>query len=104
LSVDDYQVSFSLEVNVEQALTDVRKLQTVLYRTLSLLQKFAGEGNVGDAIRKFQRLIMITNQLRLALIALNAASGPVGWALALVGVASFAVTTSEFMYDEFHGD
>jgi len=104
MSVEDTTVSFSLEVNVEQALTDIRKVQTILYRTLGLLQKFSGEGNVADAIAKFQRMIAITNQLRLALIALNAASGPVGWALAIIGATSFAVTTSEFLYDEMTGE
>lgn len=103
MSSEDHVVSFSLEVNVEEAQQEIRKLQTVLYRTLGLMLKFTGKGNVSEAITRLQRMIAITNQLRLAFIALHAASGPIGWALAIIGVAGFTITTAETMRDEMTG-
>jgi len=52
---------------------------------------------IGMAIAKIQHLIRTLNTLRLTMIALHAASGPVGWALALIGVATFALDFGDFM-------
>lgn len=103
MSSEDHLVSFSLEVNVKQAQEDLRKLQTVLYRTLDLMQRFTGKGNVSEAITKLQRMIAICNQLRLAFLAVHAASGPIGWALAIVGVAGFTISTAETLRDDMTG-
>jgi hypothetical protein len=100
---EDHTVSFSLEVNVKEAAIELRKLQTILYRTLDLMQKFSGKGNVSEAIARLQKMIAITNQLRLAFIALHAASGPIGWALAIIGVAGFTISTAETMRDDMTG-
>lgn len=103
MSVDDETVSFSLEINVKPTYEDIRKVQTVVYRYISLMRRLGLPENVDDAIEKMQRLIMISNQLRLSFIALQAASGPVGWALALAGLAGTALTTGEFLYDVTRG-
>lgn len=96
-------VSFSLEINVEQAYTETRRLLTVLFRALDLVERLSGHENLNDAINEFQRAIVIANSLRLTLIALHAASGPVGWALALIGAAGTALTTGEYLYDAMRG-
>ena len=99
MSIDE-TVSFSLEVNVEQAYTQLRKYQTLLYRSLGLVRRLTGgDENLDRAISLMQRAIAITNQLRLAMIALHAASGPVGWGLAAIGIAESALTLNDFMYD-----
>jgi len=87
MAVQDETVSFSLEVNVEKAYEEIRKLQTVLYRTLSLMSRLGMPEDVEKGIALAQRLIATINALRLAIIALQTASGPIGWALALVGLA-----------------
>lgn len=99
MSTEDHIVSFSLEVNVEKAYQDLRRVQTVLYRTLDLVKRLSGDENIDQAITKIQRMIAIINQLRLTIIALEAASGPIGWLLAGIGAASFLVTTAEFAMD-----
>lgn len=91
----DETVSFSLEVNVEKAYEDWRRFQTVVYRTLGLLRQISGDENLDRAIAKVQRFIAIVNQARLAVIAFQAASGPLGWALAGIGLVSTWVSTVE---------
>lgn len=99
MSIDE-TVSFSLEINVEKAYEDLRRYQTLLYRGLGLVRRLTGgDENLEHAISLMQRAIAITNQLRLAMIALHAASGPVGWALALVGLGTAALNLNDFMYD-----
>jgi len=96
VSIEDHTVSFSLEVNVEPAFTDVRKLQTVLYRTLGLVERAAGNKNLTELVRQMQKAIMIANQLRLALLAVQAArmaaGDPLAWAMAGISVAETAFT------------
>lgn len=99
----DEIVSFSLEVNVEEAYTELRKLQTVLYRSLDIARKLGLPDDISEMASKIQRLIAITNQLRLALIALSVASGPLGWALALVGTAGAFVSAGSFFDNEMRG-
>lgn len=93
--VKDYEVSFSLEINVEEALTEIRKVQTLLYRTLGLLRRFGLPEDISEGVAFVQRLIAALNALRLSLIALQAAAGPVGWALAIVGIVGTAVTFAD---------
>jgi hypothetical protein len=96
LSIRDEGVSFSLEVNVEPAYENVRRLETAYYRSLSLARRMGLPDNVDFAIAKIQQYIAMMNKLRLTMIALETASGPVGWALALIGAASLMMDVADF--------
>ena len=98
-NVEDYQVSFSLEVNVEKAYEDIRKVQTILYRTLSLIRRLGLPEDVEAAIVRLQRLIAVLNTVRLAIIALETASGPYGWAMAGLGLLTTAATVGDFIME-----
>lgn len=98
MSIDE-TVSFSLEVNVEKAYEDIRRVQTVLYRTIGLIKQMSGDENMDNLINKAQAGIATLNQLRLTIIALQAASGPVGWALALIGLMGTMGTAGPMVRD-----
>lgn len=103
---EDHVVSFSLEVNVEEALTNIRRAQTLIYRTLGLMRRLGMPEDLNAAMITMQKLITVMNQLRLAAIALQAASGPIGWALAAVSIGTTAVTMMDFgnsVYDQTRG-
>ena len=95
--VRDEDVSFSLEVNVEEAYTNMRKVQTVLFRTLSLLRRLGLPTPIDSAISKLMQLISVLNQARLAAIQFQAAAGPIGWALAAVSITTTVVSTTEML-------
>lgn len=105
--IEDHTVSFSLEVNVEKAYTEIRRVQALLYRTLGLLQRMGGgDEDIMRVIAKLQRLIAIMNMVRLTAIAMHTAMGPVGWGLAAVGLAGTVMTSMDFadsVYDDTHG-
>ena len=88
---------------MEHAEREVRRLETVLYRTLGVLRRLTGSEEISYVIAKMQRAIMIANQLRLAILALQAArmaaGDPVAWALAGVSIAEVGLNVaSEFEY------
>ena len=103
MSMADYPVSFSLEINVEPTYENVRRLQTVLSRSLGLAARLTGDENLKRGIQTMQKAIVTANQLRLALAALQAArmaaGDPLAWAMAAVGVVSTIVTVSELAED-----
>jgi hypothetical protein len=95
----DETVSFSLEVNVEKAYEEVRRLQTVLSRSLGLAARLTGSEDLRKSIVRMQRTIAVANQLRLALAALQAArmaaGDPLAWALAGLSVTEVGVSMYE---------
>jgi len=100
---EDHVVSFSLEINVEEALTNIRQLQTILFRTLGLLQRLGLPEQVSATMDVLRRLITLFNQVRLAIIALEAASGPYGWALATLGAATIPISAGNVFYEVRNG-
>lgn len=95
MSVEDHTVSFSLELNVAEAERNLRRLQTVLFRSLSLASRLTGDENLRRGIQTVQEMIVMANRLRLALLALQAArmaaGDPLAWAMAGLAVAEFGV-------------
>jgi len=95
LSVEDHTVTFNLELNVEQTLSEIRRLETLLFRTISLIRRLGLPEDIDALISKIQRTIMTVRILHTSLIALQAASGPVGFALAGVGIATAALSFTD---------
>lgn len=96
-------VTFNLELNVEAVIENTRRLETLLFRSLSLMGRLGLPENITEAIRKVEQLVMVIRLLHTAAIALEAASGPIGWALALVGAASAVLSLGDLMYDTTRG-
>ena len=88
---EEHLVTFNLELNVEQAYAEIRKLQTLLYRTMGFMRRLGLPENVDEAIRKIQRVIMTLRILQTAIRSLEfalAGGGPISLALAFLGIAS----------------
>lgn len=100
MSVDDAQVSFSMEINVEPTMVEIRRLEALLYRSLSLMRRFGLPDEISAAIIKVQGLIRMLNTLRLTMAMLSLQAGPVGWALAAVGFASGVLTAGDMMFEQ----
>jgi len=102
MTVEDHQISFSLEVNVDPAYQNLRRVQTLLFRTLGLLRRLGLPESLDSAIGKMQMFVSTMNQARLAVVAFQKAAGPIGWALALLGLVTTAasvVETSTYIYE-----
>lgn len=93
-------VTFNLELNVEQCLSNIRRMETLLFRTLGLLRRLSGNESIDAAISKIQRLVMIIRLTHSAILLLEKASGPIGWAFAIVGISTAVVSMSDFALGE----
>jgi len=87
-----YPVDFQLTVDTSNVLRDIELLRTFLLRTLSLMRRLGLPEDIERSITVIQKFILAMNQARLAALALQAASGPVGWGIAAVGIAGTAMT------------
>jgi hypothetical protein len=90
-------VTFNLELNVEPVEDSFRRVESLLFRTLGLLRRISGNENVDKAISAIQRLVGIIRLAHSAWIAFQAATGPIGWAFAIVAGLSAAASASDFM-------
>lgn len=94
------EVAFSLILNVEDALTNLNKVNAVISQTAGLLRRVTGDENIQKAAANTQRLISIMNEARITAIALRSAlflgAGPLGAALAGIGVAKTAMDVVEY--------
>lgn len=101
MSVEDHTVSFSLELNVREAEERVRKLETILYRSMDIVKRLSGSEDLNALISQAQKAIQIANQLRLALLALQAArmaaGDPLAWAMAGIAVAEVGISIGSEM-------
>lgn len=103
----DETVSFSLELNVKPIEENVRRLQTVLYRTLAIARRLGLPDELNKQIVAIQRVIALLNQMRLAILAVQAAMLPgAGWIALLIGataVGTAAVSWGDMMAYEQRG-
>lgn len=95
---EEHNIVFNLNIDVEESVRELRRIETILYRYLGLMRRFGLPENIDEAVMRIQRLIAVLNLLRATLIAVQAASGPIGWlgagagALATIyGVADLAM-------------
>lgn len=98
MSIDE-TVSFSLEVNVEPAYQDFRRLETIVTRCLGLMRRIGLPENIDEGIRKIQSIISYLNTLRLTAAAAQAATGPIGMAMFGITMATTVASTYDLMMD-----
>jgi hypothetical protein len=92
---EEETVTFNLELNVEQAYSNMRRLELLLYRTIALARRFGLPDNVTEWFYLVQRAVLSIRMLQTSLMMLYTASGPVGWALGIVGLSSAAMTMGD---------
>jgi hypothetical protein len=97
------EINYELKVDTTKTARGLLKVQTLLYGILGILHRLGLPEPIDAAIVKIQRLISALNMLRLTLIGVEAASGPIGWAMAGIAVAGTVLTTGDLMYDMGRG-
>jgi len=99
-------IEYLLTVDVEQAVTDMRKVEAVLMRTFALMEKAGLPPHVVDAINKLQRFIMTLRMAQQALMLISTAlipgAGIVAQIMAIIGVTSTAFVAAD-TYDYMRG-
>ena len=92
-------ITFNLELNVEQAFSKTRQIETLLFRVLRLfgrISKILGipeDSPASVIIERIQKIVMMVRLLHTSVILLETASGPIGWVKLGVGAATAGVAT-----------
>jgi len=83
----------------------VREMETLLNRTLTILEQSTGSKEIRQAINNIQRLITILRMAQYSIHAFQVATGPIGWAMAISGLALTTVTVGATFNpaNEVHG-
>jgi len=76
---------------------NVNEMRSLLTNSVLLMNRIGLPPPFSEAVNKMRLMIQVGTQLYLVLQMLNAASGPWGWALAGVGVLTYAVTVPDAM-------
>ena len=103
------EVVVNIKVDTTEANVDIQKLtvsfqelEQIVLRSLILTRRMGLPDDVSSAINDLQRMVLNTNQLRIAMEALTAATlaNPLGLALAGLGIAITAFSYADTLtYD-----
>ncbi len=96
------EIEYGLLVNADAAYGDIRKVEIICMRLLSIVSKMAG-GNpsLQNYINMIQKTVMWVRHLQMVLHAFEVAvkTGPLGWVYAIVMAFSFMMTTADTVSD-----
>ena len=84
------EINYLMTVDIDNARTNLRQIESLLMRTLSLMRRFTG-GNedLDSAIITIQRMITVARQLQMAMTMLMTGS-PFGLLMGLVSLGTTA--------------
>jgi len=95
---EEFTINYILEVDISpETMRTVRQAQALLYRTANLLRRLGLPERLDRGIMLLQRFTTAMNTARVAVLAFYAASGPVGWALAGVGIVASTLTMGDLL-------
>ena len=101
-TIEEIGIELSINVN-EMSYSELRKLESILFRTMGLLRRFCGSEEINEGIIQIQRLVAIVRSAQMALHALQiarmAAGDPLAWAGFAVSAATTVVLIGDVMYD-----
>lgn len=92
-------IDYVLTINTEMTYAELRKLEISLIRIMGYIQRFSGSPSIDAAFRKIQQLLIMIRSVQIAIRALEAASGPIGWLYALTTITGAGLTTASIMND-----
>jgi len=99
------QVEFkaqTMRTEVGHASGELREMEYILFRTVSILGRLGLPPNIDKAIMKIQQLITTIRILHSAIMLMESTS-PYGWTLAAISIISAGVMASTMWYDATRG-
>lgn len=102
-------VTFNLDLNVEKAFSASRRIELIIFRALGLWNRLCRllgvppDSPLITITQKAQEIAMVARTIHTSVVLIEAASGPLGWAMAGLSIASTALTVSEVVYDANRG-
>jgi len=89
------ELTRKLEQQTQRTSPKLSQAISLAYGLLSIFKRMGLPDDVEAGISRVMRLISVLNMLRTSMIALEAASGPIGWALAAIGAVGTVLAFQE---------
>lgn len=84
-------IQWILQLDVDKAETQINKMRRLIYRLLYLMKQVGLPPELEKMMQIAQRVIAALNMMKLAIYQFYVSTGPIGWALALTGIATSAI-------------
>jgi hypothetical protein len=88
-------VDFRIRVDASEAITSISELNRLFTTYLSLARRTGLPESIVDALSRIYQLQAAIQALHRSILLLEVASGPIGWATALGGIALSAVMITD---------
>lgn len=94
MMVEDYY-TIDFNIDIKEAMKEIMLYTSAIYGLFGLLRRMGFGEEFNEITGNIMNMIAKLNMLRVSLISVQAAAGPVGWALAGISVAGTIMTMSE---------
>jgi len=94
--MSEEEIQYLLTVNVDNALSDLKKLEAVLMNTMSLARRATGDENIREGIAVLQRGITVARMLQTTITMLMSAT-PFGIIMGLISLGTTAYMAQDFI-------
>jgi hypothetical protein len=72
-------IQLNLMLNTEMSYRDLRRLEISLLRIMRYVEQFSGNKDLNKTLQLMEKAIITARTLQIAIRAVEAASGPIGW-------------------------
>ena len=90
-------ITYNITVNTSEAVTNISELNRLLTTYVALARRLGIEGNLMDAIARFQQLRIAAETAYRSVMLLYTATGPIGWLIGLGGLGLSALMAADQM-------
>lgn len=90
-----HSITYNFDVDVEGMEIGLLRISAALYGIIGILRRMGLPEDVDAVVTRLQRVISMLIMLRTSYMLAMAATGPVGWAMAGVGIVGTALTIAE---------
>ena len=90
-------ITYNLKVDNSQVATSISELNRLLTTYVALARRLGIEGNLMDAIARFQQLRIAAETAYRSVMLLYTATGPIGWLIGIGGLGLSALMAADQM-------
>lgn len=96
-TLSEETITYNITVNTSEAVTNISELNRLLTTYVALARRLGIEGNLMDAIARFQQLRIAAETAYRSVMLLYTATGPIGWLIGLGGLGLSALMAADQM-------
>jgi len=96
-TLSEETITYNITVSTSEAVTNISELNRLLTTYVALARRLGIEGNLMDAIARFQQLRIAAETAYRSVMLLYTATGPIGWLIGIGGLGLSALMAADQM-------